>query len=89
MSSPAGPVTPRFATLRRWWGVLADLARPVTDVVRGGADCVSGLGWTTLVLGVVALAAGWALGWDEFRIIRASLLLLHGLLLRLRSKQEY
>ncbi len=79
MSSPAGPETPRFATLRRWWGVLADLARPVTDVVRAGADCVSGLGWTTLVLGVVALAAGWVLGWDEFRIIGASLLVLLGL----------
>ncbi len=79
MSSSARPVSPRFATLRRWWGVAADLARPVTDAVRAGLECVSALGWTSLVVGLVALVAGWVLGWQEFRILGAALLVLLGL----------
>lgn len=79
MTRPARPATPRFATLRRWWGVLADLARPVTDAVGAGLGCVSPLGWTTLAFGVVAFVAGWVLGWHEFRIIGAALLVLLGL----------
>ena len=59
--------------------LLADLARPVTDAVGAGLGCVSPLGWTTLAFGVVAFVAGWVLGWHEFRIIGAALLVLLGL----------
>ncbi len=37
---------------------------------------MSGLGWTTLAAGALALAFGWVLGWQEYRILGASLLLL-------------
>lgn len=40
---------------------------------------MSGLGWTTLAAGLIALASGWFLGWQEFRLLGASLLVLLGL----------
>ncbi|TBT83754.1 DUF58 domain-containing protein [Propioniciclava sinopodophylli] len=74
MSSTAA--APRFVTVRRWWAWLGDLVRPASDAVRAGTECVSTLGWTVAVFGVVALVAGWVLGWQEFRIVGAALLLL-------------
>ncbi len=73
--SQADPA-PRFTALRRWWGWLGDATRPATDVLRAGLECVSPLGWMAAAFGVVALVAGWVLGWQEFRILGASLLLL-------------
>lgn len=71
--------TAAWAKLARWGGIFADLARPVVDAVRVGASFVSVLGWTTFVLGVVASVAGWHLGWQEFRILGAGLLVLFAL----------
>ena len=67
MSSTAA--APRFVTVRRWWAWLGDLVRPASDAVRAGTECVSTLGWTVAVFGVVALVAGWVLGWQEFLIV--------------------
>lgn len=76
MTTPARPTATRLTPLRRWWGVVADLARPATDAVRAGLECVSSLGWITAALGIVCVVAGWVLGWQEFRILGAALLVL-------------
>lgn len=68
MSSTAA--APRFVTVRRWWAWLGDLVRPASDAVRAGTECVSTLGWTVAVFGVVALASLIVKWLVRFRILK-------------------
>lgn len=80
---PATLLPPRLAPLARRVATgatrAAEAARPGVAALRRGLTIVSGLGWACLALGVGALVAGWTLGWQEFRILGASLLVLLGL----------
>ncbi len=44
--------------------------------MRAALECVSPLGWMAAAFGAVALVAGWVLGWQEFRVVGAALLVL-------------
>lgn len=75
----ASPRRDRLERLRLAWASLSDAARPVSDPVRDALACVSTLGWTTAAAGAAALVVGWVLGWHEFRVLGASLLVLMAL----------
>src|SRR3954451_19928917 len=65
-----------------WTGAVSAISRAADAVrertpgpVRDALALPTGLGWTVAALGVVALPAGWALGWRELQIGGAAFLL--------------